>query len=123
MKLPRDLQRLDHIRDYCEDIPETVKRFGDDFDIFISDKDYQKSILMSLAQIGELERGLSDEFKRTIGAGIPWARIRGTRNIIAHRYGDITFEIIWRTIRDDIPTLKAFCDEQLRPYDEDDDEL
>lgn len=32
--LPRDLQRLEHIYDYCRNIEETVARFGDDFGSF-----------------------------------------------------------------------------------------
>jgi len=58
-----DLQRIFHIKTYCEDIAETIARFGLDYDAFTQDKDYFKSISMSMMQIGELSAGLSDDFK------------------------------------------------------------
>ena len=35
------------------------------------------------------------------------------RNIVAHHYGSIRLEIVWNTVVNDIPALKAFCAEQL----------
>ncbi len=32
--LPRDEQRLEHIAEYCEDIAETIDRFGNDYNTF-----------------------------------------------------------------------------------------
>ena len=31
---PRDLQRIEHILEYCERIEESVSRFGNDYEIF-----------------------------------------------------------------------------------------
>lgn len=39
-----DLQRIQHIRDYCEEIRKTIERYGDDFAVFDQDPDYQRSI-------------------------------------------------------------------------------
>ena len=39
-----DLQRLEHIRDYCDEIQKTIKRYGASFEIFDSDADYQRSV-------------------------------------------------------------------------------
>ena len=36
--LPRDIQRLEYIAEYCEDIAETIDRFGNDFTLFCTDK-------------------------------------------------------------------------------------
>lgn len=49
-----NIQRVKHIKVYCEEIAETVNRFGAEYDIFSADKDYVKSISMSIIQIGEL---------------------------------------------------------------------
>lgn len=49
-----DLQRIQHIRDYCEEIRKTIERYGDDFAVFDQDPDYQRSIAFSILQIGEL---------------------------------------------------------------------
>ena len=43
MLLP-DLQRIQHIRDYCAEIEKTVQRYGKSFAIFDADADYQRSV-------------------------------------------------------------------------------
>ncbi len=53
MQLP-DLQRIEHIKEYCEEIANTINRYGNSFDIFDEDIDYQKSVSFSILQIGEL---------------------------------------------------------------------
>jgi len=58
-----DIQRIHHIKTYCEDIAETIERFGKDYDPFTRDRDYFNSVSMSMMQIGELSASLSDEFK------------------------------------------------------------
>lgn len=39
-----DLQRLKHIRDYCIAIRDTIQRYGNDFAVYVSDADYQRSV-------------------------------------------------------------------------------
>jgi hypothetical protein len=55
--LPPDLQRLEHIRDYCEEIQTTIERYGKSFSVFDQDKDYQRSVSFCILQIGELVGG------------------------------------------------------------------
>lgn len=81
-----DKQHLAHIKSYCEDVAKTIRRFGEEYETFLNDTDYLNSISMSIMQIGELSIGLSDEFKRTEGAQMPWGSIRGMRNMYAHAY-------------------------------------
>ena len=40
---------------------------------------------------------------------IPWNAIRGMRNIVAHEYGNIDFEIVWETASMEIKELCDFC--------------
>ena len=111
--LPPDLQRIEHIREYCAAIEGTVARYGRSFETFVADPDYQRSISFSILQIGELSTGLSQAFKEQTAARIQWGPIKGMRNLVAHSYGTMDREIIWETALTDIPMLKAFCDEQL----------
>ncbi len=105
-----DVQRIQHIKTYCEDITDAIKRFGNDFTIFNNDKDYFNSVSMSLMQIGELSIGLSDDFKERTKAQMPWGLIRGMRNMFAHAYASIDKISIWETAVDNIPELTNFCD-------------
>lgn len=59
----KNIDIVQHIESYCRDIENTVKRFGNNQDVFENDVDYRNSICMSLLQIGELTGHLSEEFK------------------------------------------------------------
>ena len=109
--LPRDAQRLEHIYDYCKSIEETVARFGDEFEKFHSDKAYHDLICFYLLQIGELAGELSAEMKTATSDRMEWGQMKGMRNIVAHHYGSIRLDIVWNTVKKDIPLLKTFCEE------------
>ena len=105
-----DRQRIQHIRDYCEEIRKTIERYGDGFAVFDQDADYQRSIAFSILQIGELVGKLTDEFREQHPA-VPWRQIKAMRNIVAHSYGTVDPEITWEIITDEIPQLKAYCEQ------------
>jgi uncharacterized protein with HEPN domain len=108
-----DLDRLRHIKQYCEDIAKTVARFGDSMDIFLIDIDYYNSVSMSIMQIGELVGGLSDSFKDATRTQMPWGLIKGMRNHFAHGYATMERSDIWETAVKDIPNLLCFCNQQI----------
>ena len=72
----------------------------------MTDKMWQKAVVMSLINIGELSKAFSEDFLATM-PGIPWLSIRGFRNIAAHQYGSIDFEDVFKTVEEDIPVLKS----------------
>ena len=108
-----DLQRLEHIRDYCSEIEQTISRFGDSFEVFDMDADFQRSVSFCILQIGELCNGLSKEFQAETSDRTPWKLIIWMRNLVAHHYGSMSRDVIWETVKSDIPALKAFCEEQM----------
>lgn len=71
-----------------------------------ADKMWQKAIVMSLINIGELSKAFTDDYLAAMPQ-IPWKAIRGFRNIAAHQYGIIDFEDVYKTVTEDIPSLKA----------------
>ncbi len=111
--LSPDLQRIARIRDYCDEISKTIVRYGNSFDSFDTDSDYQRSISFSILQIGELGGGLSDEYRKLTSKRIQWGPIKGMRNMVAHSYGSMSRRVIWETATVDIPVLRQFCVEQL----------
>ena len=108
-----DLQRIQHIRDYCIAIAETIRRYGNSFEIFSKDADYQRSVSFSILQIGELSSGLSAEYKQKTANRVQWGPMKAMRNLVAHNYGKMDQSIIWETAAVDIPALLLFCNEQL----------
>ena len=114
MKTPdRDLQILQHLLTYCNRIEQTVERFGEDKDIFLSDRDYIDSVSMNLLQIGELAGKFSDGFIERCKSEIDWRAIRGMRNLFAHAYGTMDIDRIWDTVIYDVPQLKEYCMNEL----------
>lgn len=71
-----DLQRIQHIRDYCDAIAKTIARYGHSYEIYASDPDYQRSISFSILQIGELSGGLSAEFRQETANRIQWGPMK-----------------------------------------------
>jgi uncharacterized protein with HEPN domain len=55
-----------------------------------------------------------DEQARQSWPQIPWRRVIGLRNILAHGYEQVAHEILWRTIIDDLPDLEAATAQVLR---------
>ncbi len=110
---PRDMQRLEHILEYCESIEESVARFGNDYESFYRDKAYHDLICFYLLQIGELAGQLSQEMRTASADSMDWSQMKGMRNIVAHHYGSIQLDIVWNTVSRDIPDLKAFCEKHL----------
>jgi len=62
------------------------------------------AIERGLEIIGEAARRVSETFREQYG-DIPWQDIIGQRNILAHEYGKIDYEILYETVVRDIPTL------------------
>ena len=36
-----------------------------------------------------------------------WIRMKGLRNVLAHEYFGVDVDILWQTIQEDLPALKA----------------
>ena len=109
----RNANILKRILLYCDEINETIERFGDDYKVFAEDSAYRNATALCVLQIGELTNNLTDDFKQTY-VEMPWTQIKALRNIIAHSYGIIDVESLWETITGDIPGLKAYCTKILQ---------
>ena len=70
--LPRDVQRLEHIAEYCDDIAETIDRFGNDFTVFCTDKAYHM-IGTDNSRTKE-ESSVWKRKRKTVGARQPYLR-------------------------------------------------
>ena len=105
----RNRDTIEHILRYCNQIETAHADFGKSKDRFIESTTYQNAVSMCILQIGELVNRLTDDFK-TEYSNIPWHKIRGMRNFVAHEYGSIDFDIVWYTATNSIVDLKTFCE-------------
>ncbi|MCX7119962.1 MAG: DUF86 domain-containing protein [Legionellales bacterium] len=102
------------IPDYLEHILEALKRifhYVDDIDevVFLTNELVQDAVLRNLEIIGEAANKLvryHDEFIKQY-SNVPWEDMYWMRNRISHGYFSIDFEIIWKTIEQDLPELEV----------------
>ena len=82
-----------------------------------SDLDEDEGLILSLTKavemIGEAARHVS-ELTRERTPAIPWAQIIAMRNRLVHVYFDIDPEVLWQTVRCDLPSLVAQLEPLLR---------
>ncbi len=62
------------------------------------------SMLFRMIQISENSRKLTDNFKKE-KENIPWGALYGLRNRIVHDYGNVDLNIVFETLKTDIPDL------------------
>jgi len=108
----RDKDIVEHILRYCCQVEIAHRDFGCSKERFIESSTYQNAVSMCILQIGELVGRMSDSFKSEYHQ-IPWHKIRGMRNYVAHEYGSIDFDIVWFASTKSIPELKTFCESYL----------
>ena len=108
----RDMQILEKIVGYCEDIEHAHGEYHRDYAVFCSNPTYRNAVALCLMQIGELTNKLSQEFKDN-HSEIPWRAIRGMRNVVSHEYGKIDVETVWETAESGTKELKEFCQREL----------
>ena len=96
--LKKILQHTVSIMNYCADCHSR-----EDFEC---DSMRVEATVFNLMQIGELAKeSLDDETKLKIKT-VPWHQIYGLRNRIVHGYSGVNMQIVWDTVREDIPALR-----------------
>lgn len=69
------------------------------------------SMLFRMIQLSENAKKLSDEYKLMHG-NIPWNALYGFRNRIVHDYGNVDLEVVFDTLKNDIPELLELLSEE-----------
>ena len=70
------------------------------------------AIIRSLEIISEASRRLSDELKAR-WPGIPWREMAAAGNFYRHNYEDVTPRRVWKTLQEDLPSLRAVIEKEL----------
>lgn len=99
----RDTIVLEKMLEEIRILEESTK--GINLNTFMLSEDKKRAAAMTLINIGELVRHLTKDFKKS-AIDMPFDDIVGLRNIAAHGYKSLSFDMIWNTITNDIPDLK-----------------
>lgn len=68
------------------------------------DRIRQLALLKLVETVGEAANRVSERSKQK-HATIPWPQIIGARNRLVHGYDDVNLDILWKIIRNDLPSL------------------
>ena len=74
-------------------------------DMFIADERTKRAVCMTVINIGELVKTVTDE-TRTKYSKLPWKLAAGFRDIAAHKYQTLNMGDVYQTVADDLPKFK-----------------
>jgi len=97
-----DLAYIEHILDCIRKINEFSN--GLSLKEFKTNEMVQDAIIRNIEIIGEASKKISKDTKQTYYE-IPWKEISGMRDKLIHDYLGVDVDVVWKTIKEDIPTL------------------
>lgn len=95
---------------YLDDIAEAIQRIEEysqhpDYNSFKKDRKSIDAIVRNFEIIGEAVNKISSALRNKY-PDIPWTEMMGMRNKLIHEYFGVDTEILWKTIKENIPPLK-----------------
>ena len=107
-----------YVQDVIDSIAmiETYTR-GVSFEEFAADQMRVDAVVRNFEIIGEASTHIPSELKDQ-HPSVPWARVRSFRNIMIHEYFGVDLSILWQTIKDSLPELKAVVMHMTKEMDE-----
>jgi uncharacterized protein with HEPN domain len=100
---------------YIDHIFDCIRKI-DEFSTGLSLKEFrtnelvQDAIIRNIEIIGEASKKISIDTKETYH-NIPWKEIAGMRDKLIHDYLGVDVNVVWKTIKEDIPALKKLMGE------------
>ena len=97
---------LDYVNDILVAMTEAQKfTEGITFEDFLKDNMRQKAVEREIEIIGEAARNIPLKIQKTYPQ-ISWAKIIGMRNKLAHEYFGVKLQLMWDTVKENIPIDK-----------------
>ena len=96
------LQSVDNILEYTKEL--TKKDFS-------KNKLVQDAVIRNFEIIGEATKKVSDDYKQ-VHFEVPWKEMSGMRDKLIHDYIGVDIAVIWKTIKEDLPSLKKVLEDK-----------
>lgn len=104
-----------HLRDILESI-DRINQFVGDMDFVANERDektkaaVERKIQIVTEAVARLEMEGAEVYPE-----IDWKGYRGMGNFLRHSYHRVSDEIVWNTIKDDLPLLGKLVEKALQP--------
>ncbi len=107
--------------DFVQDILDSINDVGSfiegmDFEEFIKDKKTIYSVVRAIEIIGEATKNVPEEIRNKY-PDVPWKKMAGMRDRLAHGYFGVDLEILWSAAKEDVPKLKIPVSNVLKEMD------
>ena len=109
------LGRLHDILDAARLIASYVKDTSES--AFHTDVQKQDAVIRRIEIIGEAAAHLSNETRATIPQ-LPFRKMRGMRNIVAHDYANVDLKIVWEVATVYVPEVCSMLEQFFANHDE-----
>ena len=95
---------------YINDILDSIAKIEEfigyiSYTEFVEDDKTSSAVVRKLEIIGEASKNIPKEIRMKY-KDIPWSDMAKTRDKIIHFYFGVDYEIVWKVIKERLPTLK-----------------
>jgi uncharacterized protein with HEPN domain len=99
------------LSEFLQDILESIADIeaftvGVDFEEFQGNREKVLAVVKSIEILGEAVKKIPDDI-RSQYPEIPWRAISGMRDVLVHEYWGVDINVIWATVQEGLPPLKA----------------
>ena len=103
--------------DFLRDILDSINKIDSfievfEFDEFAEDNKTVYAVIRAIEIIGEATKNLPESLKKE-HSEVPWRKMTGARDKMIHGYFGVDLEVIWSTIKEDIPSVKPLIEKIL----------
>jgi uncharacterized protein with HEPN domain len=118
------MKHPERVEDYLEHIAEAIERVTgyiqelDSAAALERDHKTQAAAIRYMEIIGEAANRIQQQAPEFVAAhpSLPWREMRGMRNRMIHHYFDINLDVLWGTVKDDLPKLKQQITDLLSEF-------
>ena len=82
------------------------------YEQFAGDRKTIDAVMRNLTVIGEAAANIPPSVQEG-HRNVPWDEMRRRRNVVVHVYFGVELSVVWRTLQEDLPQLKAQLNEIL----------
>ncbi len=102
------VEAIERIHRYVEELSEVG---------FLDDEKTQDAVVRNFEIIGEAARNI-ERYHQVYAEShpeVPWTFMYAMRNRISHGYFKVDFELVWKTIHEDLPELHELVRQLIEP--------